>query len=81
MEGRDYVIPDDLQGLVPHAFGHRLLLTAEAHMSGRGAADVLASIVATVADPGPPARSPISPPPAPSADPRDRSDSMRAVRG
>jgi MoxR-like ATPase len=48
IEGRDYVIPDDLQGLVPHAFGHRMLLTAEAHMSGRGAADVLASIVSTV---------------------------------
>jgi MoxR-like ATPase len=48
MEGRDYVIPDDLQSLVPHAFGHRLLLTAEAHMSGRGPSDVLASIVATV---------------------------------
>jgi MoxR-like ATPase len=51
MEGRDYVIPDDLQGLVPHAFGHRMLLTAEAHMSGRGAGDVLASIVNTVAIP------------------------------
>ena len=51
MEGRDYVIPDDLQTLVPHAFGHRLLLTAEAHMSGRGPADVLASIVSSVADP------------------------------
>jgi MoxR-like ATPase len=51
MEGRDYVIPDDLQGLVGHAFAHRLLLTAEAHMNGRSAADVLASIVNTVAIP------------------------------
>jgi MoxR-like ATPase len=48
MEGRDYVIPDDMQGLVPHAFGHRMLLTAEAHMSGRGTAEILASIVSSV---------------------------------
>jgi MoxR-like ATPase len=51
MEGRDYVIPDDVQGLVAHAFGHRMLLTAEAHMSGRGPGDVLASIVGAVAIP------------------------------
>ena len=51
MQGRDYVIPDDLQALVGHAFGHRLLLTAEAHMSGRGAGDVLASIVGSIAIP------------------------------
>jgi len=51
MEGRTYVIPDDLQGLVPSVFGHRLLLTAEAHMSGRGAGEVLAAIVRSVAIP------------------------------
>jgi MoxR-like ATPase len=53
MAGRDYVIPDDLQFLVPHAFGHRLLLTAEAHMNGRGPSEVLASIVNSVPIPAP----------------------------
>jgi MoxR-like ATPase len=48
MEGRDYVIPDDLQRLLPHAFGHRMMLTAEAHMAGRGSADVLAGVLASV---------------------------------
>jgi MoxR-like ATPase len=51
MEGRDYVIPDDLQRLLPHAFGHRMMLTAEAHMAGRGSADVLAGVLASVAIP------------------------------
>jgi MoxR-like ATPase len=53
MAGRDYVIPDDLQFLVSHAFGHRLLLTAEAHMNGRGPSDVLAAIVNSVPIPAP----------------------------
>jgi MoxR-like ATPase len=51
MQGRNYVIPDDLQGLVQPAFGHRMLLTAEAHMSGRGAGDVLDAILSSVAIP------------------------------
>jgi MoxR-like ATPase len=39
--GRDYVIPDDLQYLLAHVLGHRLLLTAEAHVSGRTTTDVI----------------------------------------
>jgi MoxR-like ATPase len=42
--GREYVIPDDLQYLLNPVLGHRLLLTAEAHVAGRTTADVLGRI-------------------------------------
>jgi MoxR-like ATPase len=44
LAGREYVIPDDLQYLLSPVLGHRLLLTAEAHVAGRTTADVLARI-------------------------------------
>jgi MoxR-like ATPase len=53
MEGRDYVIPDDVQGLLGPVFGHRLLLTSEAHLNGRDARDILASIVHALPIPSP----------------------------
>jgi MoxR-like ATPase len=46
--GREYVIPDDLQGLTTTVMAHRLLLTAETHISGRTAEDALAKIVGSV---------------------------------
>ncbi|HEU5267222.1 MAG TPA: MoxR family ATPase [Jatrophihabitans sp.] len=42
--GREYVIPDDVQYLLVPVLSHRLLLTAEAHVAGRTAADVLARL-------------------------------------
>jgi MoxR-like ATPase len=51
LSGRDYVIPDDLQYLLSPVFGHRLLLTAEAHVGGRTVADVLARIMRSTAIP------------------------------
>ena len=48
LDGREYVLPDDLQFMVPHVFAHRLLLTADAHVSGRTAADIVAEIRRTV---------------------------------
>jgi len=48
LDGRDYVLPDDIQRLVQPVLGHRLLLTAEAAMGGRRADGVLASIAASV---------------------------------
>ncbi len=42
--GREYVIPDDLQYLLTPVLAHRLLLTAEAHVAGRTAADVLGRV-------------------------------------
>jgi MoxR-like ATPase len=47
VEGRDYVIPDDLQHLLPHVFTHRMLLTSDALAAGRTATDTLVRLVRT----------------------------------
>ena len=52
--GRDYVIPDDLQFLLPQVFAHRILLTPDAHVAGRTAEHVLGRVVQAVAIPGEP---------------------------
>jgi MoxR-like ATPase len=44
IDGRDYVIPDDLQFLLVEVLAHRLLLTADAHIAGRSAEDILGRI-------------------------------------
>jgi MoxR-like ATPase len=44
LTGREYVIPDDLQYLLSPVLGHRLLLTAEAHVAGRATSDILGRI-------------------------------------
>jgi MoxR-like ATPase len=51
MAGRDYVIPDDVQGLAAQVLTHRLLPTVEASMSGRTTEATLNHIVAGVAMP------------------------------
>jgi MoxR-like ATPase len=45
VSGREYVIPDDIHYLLQQVFGHRLLLTAEAHVGGRTVADVITRIL------------------------------------
>ena len=47
LQGRDYVLPDDLQFLLVPVVAHRLLITAEAHVAGRTPEDVLGRIIAT----------------------------------
>jgi MoxR-like ATPase len=51
MAGRDFVIPDDVQGLAEQVLSHRLLTTVEASMSGRTPVAALRQIVAGVAMP------------------------------
>jgi MoxR-like ATPase len=53
LEGRDYVLPDDLQFMLVPVLAHRMLLTADAHVSGRTAADVLTDIGRRVSIPNP----------------------------
>jgi MoxR-like ATPase len=53
LTGRDYVIPDDLQYLLTSVLGHRLLLTAEAHVAGRSTNDILSRIVQSTPIPAP----------------------------
>jgi MoxR-like ATPase len=45
VEGRGYVIPDDVKELAPTVLSHRLLLNAEARMASRSAEEVLTEIL------------------------------------
>jgi MoxR-like ATPase len=45
---RDYVIPDDVKALVVPALGHRVIVTADAVMSGRSADVILREILSEV---------------------------------
>ncbi|MEZ4635197.1 MAG: MoxR family ATPase [Caldilineaceae bacterium] len=48
VNGRDYVIPDDVKRLAPVVVGHRLILNADARLRGQRTADVLERILAAV---------------------------------
>jgi MoxR-like ATPase len=48
MQGRDHVLPDDIQELVEPVLAHRLLPSADAQLARRAPEDVLGSIVAHV---------------------------------
>ena len=47
IQGRDYVLPDDVATLFRVAIGHRLILRQEAKMNGASMADVLTDILRT----------------------------------
>jgi MoxR-like ATPase len=44
-EERDYVIPDDVKALAPVALPHRIIVTADAIMSGRSAEVLVREII------------------------------------
>jgi MoxR-like ATPase len=48
IQGRDFVLPDDVLGLAPSVLTHRLLPSVEAAMGGRTTASILESIVGSV---------------------------------
>jgi MoxR-like ATPase len=45
---RDYVIPDDVKALASPVLGHRIIVTADAAMTGRDTLAVIAEVLATV---------------------------------
>ncbi|OPH58650.1 magnesium chelatase [Paenibacillus ferrarius] len=44
LQGREYVIPDDIKYLAPYVLGHRMILHSEARMDGATIASVLGAI-------------------------------------
>ncbi|MFF5173778.1 AAA family ATPase [Micromonospora sp. NPDC000089] len=56
IDGRGWIMPEDLRALVEPVFGHRLLLTPDAQLRGVTAAEVLRQAVATVPVPHPSGR-------------------------
>jgi MoxR-like ATPase len=55
LEGRDHVLPDDIQSLAVPVLAHRLLLSPEALLARRSAVDVVTSVVQRVPVPSAPA--------------------------
>jgi MoxR-like ATPase len=53
IEGRDYLLPDDIQRMAVPVLAHRLLLTADAMIGGRTGADVVVAIVRGLTIPNP----------------------------
>jgi MoxR-like ATPase len=60
LEGRPFVVPDDVQALAPVVLAHRLLPTAEAQLSRRTPTDVVSELVQRVPLPGTPSPTPPS---------------------
>ncbi|MEQ8350672.1 MAG: MoxR family ATPase [Leptospiraceae bacterium] len=52
MDGRDYVIADDIKELAPACFRHRLMLTPESEVEGMKPDDVVNSLLESVEVPG-----------------------------
>ncbi len=48
LDGRNYVIPDDVQHLAVPVLAHRLLLTVEAHAAQRSADDIIRGVLSRV---------------------------------
>jgi MoxR-like ATPase len=51
IQGRDYVIPDDIKRLAPAVLGHRLILRSGARLRGQQLDEIVAEIVAGVPAP------------------------------
>ena len=48
LDGRDYVLPDDVKRLADPVFGHRLVPTTDARIRDRGAEEILAEVLRSV---------------------------------
>jgi MoxR-like ATPase len=48
INGRDYVLPDDVKTMAPHVLPHRLILSTQARLRGRDAGDLLREIIERV---------------------------------
>ncbi len=46
IQGRDYILPDDVKWLAPHVYRHRILLKPEAEIEGLSADDVIDRLLA-----------------------------------
>jgi MoxR-like ATPase len=48
IDGRDYVIPDDVKKMAPHVLTHRLMISPQAQLRGRKLSELVDDIVDTV---------------------------------
>ncbi|WP_340099999.1 MoxR family ATPase [Salinibaculum salinum] len=52
LQGRDFVVPDDIKWVVEPVFSHRLVLTADAGVRGVERSEIVADVLDSVAVPG-----------------------------
>jgi MoxR-like ATPase len=48
INGRDYVLPDDVKTMAPQVLCHRLMISAQAQLRGRNPSELVTDIVAEV---------------------------------
>ena len=48
IQGREYVLPDDVKHLAPHVLTHRLMISPQAQLRGRQPSELVADIVGSV---------------------------------
>ncbi len=48
IQGREYVVPDDVKALAPHVLTHRLIIAPQAQLRGREPAELVADIVGEI---------------------------------
>jgi MoxR-like ATPase len=48
IQGRDYVLPDDVKFMAPHVLTHRIMIAPQAQLRGRSPEELLTDIVGTV---------------------------------
>jgi MoxR-like ATPase len=51
IQGRDYVLPDDVKHIAPPVLCHRMMISPQAQLRGRTAQELIADVVAAVAVP------------------------------
>jgi MoxR-like ATPase len=51
IDGRDFVIPDDVKIMAPYVLTHRLMVNPQTRLRGRKPQDIIRDVVNTVAVP------------------------------
>lgn len=51
LQGRDYVLPDDVKKITPHVLSHRLIIAPHAQLRGRNVQELISDIVGSVSVP------------------------------
>ena len=48
MQGRTYILPDDIKFLAPHIYRHRIILKPEAEIEGLTSDTIIERLLATI---------------------------------
>jgi MoxR-like ATPase len=54
LDGRDFVLPDDVKSVAPAVLGHRVVLDLDYSLRGSSAVDIVKQVIASVGAPPPP---------------------------